>query len=180
MRWLVGDLQGCVEPFDRLLRAIDYDPSRDELWVLGDLVNRGPESAETLRLWRDIGGRAILGNHDVYALLTASGLWKRKQDTLDDLFTAKDYHELLALLRGLPVLVQLSDDVWIVHAGIHPAWDDLKKIRKRLDALPHLVHLGAEPGDLCQADLVNLIGRQLGRRERCRSRRRAGEHERAG
>ncbi len=77
MRWLVGDLQGCAAPFERLLKEIRFDPGRDELWCVGDLVNRGPDSAAAVRLWNDVGGHSILGNHDVYALLAASGTWKR-------------------------------------------------------------------------------------------------------
>ena len=55
MRWVVGDLQGCAREFEALLRAIRFDAGRDELWSVGDLVNRGPESLETLRLWRELG-----------------------------------------------------------------------------------------------------------------------------
>ena len=71
MRWFIGDLQGCAREFDDLLRKIRFDPQVDEVWCVGDLVNRGPDSLAAVRLWRDIGGHGVVGNHDVYALLVA-------------------------------------------------------------------------------------------------------------
>jgi len=143
VRWLVGDIQGCVRELDRLLREIGFDPARDELWSLGDLVNRGPESLETLRLWRDVEGYGVLGNHDSYTLLVHSGHKKRKPDTLAALFDAPDCDDLLDRVRRLPLLVQLASggvgpDVWVVHAGLHPAWqDDLPAAAESINAGPH-------------------------------------------
>jgi bis(5'-nucleosyl)-tetraphosphatase (symmetrical) len=144
MRWLVGDIQGCASEFDRLLRAIAFDPARDELWCLGDLVNRGPDSLATLRLWRDVGGRGVLGNHDIYALLVRSGRWPRKHDTLSALFAAHDADSLLARLRALPFLAHLptpegskTPPVWAVHAGVHPQWRDLGGLADTVNAAPH-------------------------------------------
>jgi bis(5'-nucleosyl)-tetraphosphatase (symmetrical) len=143
LRWLVGDLQGCAEPFERLLKEIRFDPAGDELWCVGDLVNRGPDSAATMRLWGDIGGRSILGNHDVYAVLAQSGAWKRKRDTLDDLFAAEDRDALLEMLRRLPVLVHLpapvdrAEDVWVVHAGLLPGWTNLNQLSSELNDARH-------------------------------------------
>lgn len=142
MRWLVGDVQGCVREFERLLHEIRFDDHRDELWILGDLINRGPHSLETLRLWVDIGGRGLIGNHDVYALLAHSGRLERKRDTLDALFAAPDRDELFARLRKLPALASLPSggdgpDAWIVHAGVHPGWLDLEQVRERTEAGPH-------------------------------------------
>ena len=144
MRWLIGDIQGCVRELEQLLREIRYDAGRDELWSLGDLVNRGTESLETLRLWRDVGGRAILGNHDVYALLAFSGRVPRKgTDTLDALFDAPDAPSLMQAMRRSAVLVHLPPsgddvrDVWIVHGGLHPAWTDLQRVASRINAADH-------------------------------------------
>jgi len=143
VRWLVGDLQGCAGPFERLLAAIGFDATRDEVWCLGDLINRGPDSAAAVRLWRDTGGRGILGNHDVNALLSAAGLRKRKNDTLDDLFSAPDRDELLDALRAMPVLVDLpapadgAADVWVVHAGLLPGWTDLTKLAGEINDAEH-------------------------------------------
>ena len=100
MRWLVGDVQGCARELDDLLKAIRFDPGVDELWCLGDLINRGPDSLATLRLWRAIGGRGVIGNHEVYALCARSGRWPRKKDTLQALYDAPDGDELLGALRS--------------------------------------------------------------------------------
>ncbi len=142
MRWIVGDLQGCATEFSDLIEATRFDPSRDELWCAGDLVNRGPASLEALRLWRDIGGHAVLGNHDLYALAVHSGLRERRNDTLDALWPAPDAGQLLERLRNQPMLVALPSagdgpDVWLIHAGLHPKWRDLTATAESLNALPH-------------------------------------------
>lgn len=142
MRWLVGDLQGCAREFDTLLSTINFDPARDELWCLGDLVNRGPDSLATVRLWLATGGRGVIGNHEVYTLCAASGRWPRKHDTLQSLYDAPDANELLATLRALPVLVWLPSegrgpDVWAVHAGVSPTWTDLHAQAAAFDHGPH-------------------------------------------
>jgi bis(5'-nucleosyl)-tetraphosphatase (symmetrical) len=142
MRWLVGDIQGCALELEELLEEVRFDPNRDELWCLGDLINRGPNSLETLRLWRDVGGRGVLGNHDVYALLAHSGRKKRHPDTLDALFEADDAEALLERLRALPLLAHLPGgdgvrDVWVIHAGLNPTWGKLTKLAKRVNTASH-------------------------------------------
>lgn len=142
MRWIVGDIQGCARELELLLAQIHFDPSVDELWAAGDLINRGPDSLAAVRLWRDVGGRGVIGNHEVYALCARSGAWPRKRDTLDALFAADDADDLLARLRALPALVHLpavglGPEAWLVHAGLHPQWHDLHSVAKALDASPH-------------------------------------------
>jgi bis(5'-nucleosyl)-tetraphosphatase (symmetrical) len=141
MRWVVGDIHGCAEPFERLLTAIRFDPARDELWVAGDLVNKGPDSVAVMELWESVGGRSVLGNHDVYALLAAAGVRDRRRDTLDGLFGDPRADRWLAAMRALPLLVRLpgdpGPDAWLVHAGLHPAWEDLAAIAAKLNAPPH-------------------------------------------
>lgn len=142
MRWLVGDVQGCARELEDLLETIRFDPARDELWCVGDLINRGPDSLATLRLWRSIRGRAVLGNHEIYALCAHSGRWPRKKDTLQALYDAPDADELLGALRALPVLAYLpghdhAPDAWVVHAGLSPRWTDLPAFAARLNAGPH-------------------------------------------
>lgn len=138
VRWLVGDLQGCAAPFERLLETIRFDPARDELWCVGDLINRGPDSLRTLELWDSVGGHAVFGNHEVYAIAAYRGWWPRKDDTLDDLFSAADAELWIDRLAALPLLARLPangaaiGDVWIVHAGIGPSWD-LETMAARLD-----------------------------------------------
>ena len=143
MRWIVGDLQGCARELEDLLAAVRFDAGRDELWACGDLVNRGPDSLATVRLWRELGGRGVIGNHEVYALCARSGRWPRKSDTLEALYAAPDSEELLAELRALPALVRLPaegaaiGDVWLVHGGLHPRWRDLPAVAAELDAETH-------------------------------------------
>lgn len=142
MRWFVGDVQGCARELDRLLRNVRFDPARDQLVCVGDLVNRGPDSLATARLWRDVGGLGVLGNHEVYTLLARSGAWPRKRDTLQALYDAHDAEELLGRLRGLPVLVYLPggtgfEAAWAVHAGLDPRWGDLHAVAARVNAEPH-------------------------------------------
>jgi bis(5'-nucleosyl)-tetraphosphatase (symmetrical) len=142
MRWLVGDVQGCARELDSLLSLVRFDPGRDELWCLGDLVNRGPDSLAALRLWRDAAGRSLLGNHDVYALLARSGRVERRPDTLGDLFAASDADALLERLRAEPVLQWLpapdgARDVWIVHAGLDPRWGALDEVAARVNGAAH-------------------------------------------
>jgi bis(5'-nucleosyl)-tetraphosphatase (symmetrical) len=140
MRWIVGDLQGCLRELEQLLDAIAFDPARDELWSTGDLINRGPDSLATLQLWRSLGGRGVIGNHEIYALCVRSGLWPRKRDSLDELFAAANADELFAWLRSLPAIALVPGgvrDVWLVHAGVHPQWLDLHAVAARLDATEH-------------------------------------------
>ena len=141
MRWLVGDVQGCARELEDLLAAIAFDPARDELWCVGDLVNRGPDSLATLRLWQSVGGRAVMGNHEIYALCAHSGRWPRKRDTLQAVFDAPDADDLLSTLRELPVLQFLpgegGPDAWAVHGGLSPRWTDLPALATRLREAPH-------------------------------------------
>ena len=142
MRWVVGDIHGCALEFGDLLEAIGLDPAKDDLWSIGDLVNTGPGSLDALRLWRDAGGRAVIGNHDIYALLPRSGRAARREDRLDELFASTECDPLLARLRASPGLVRLERDlaprhVSLVHAGVHPLWSDLPALAARLDAYPH-------------------------------------------
>ena len=143
MRWIVGDLQGCARELEDLLAAIRFEPGRDQLWSTGDIINRGPDSLATVRLWRELGGLGVIGNHEVYALCAHSGRWPRKADFLEDLFTAEDGDALMAALRALPALQFLPGDgdgvadVWLVHAGLHPQWHDLHGLAARLQASEH-------------------------------------------
>ncbi len=157
MRYVVGDVQGCARELERLLRCVRFDPAEDELWCAGDLVNRGPESAAVLRLWRDIGGHGVLGNHEVYTLCAHSGRWPRKRDTLQGLYDDPEVEDLLSLLRALPIMVHLPSagdgpDAWLVHAGVHPLWRDLGAVAARINA-------GAHDDDWLNSDEVNFATR---------------------
>ena len=101
-RYAIGDLQGCVEELRTLLARLKFSADRDRLWFVGDLVNRGPDSLETLRLVRDLGDNAVvvLGNHDLHLLAVAYGAQRRRRsDTLDAVLTAPDRDALIEWLE---------------------------------------------------------------------------------
>jgi len=131
--YVIGDLQGCLDPLKRLLEQIHFNPSKDTLWFVGDIVNRGPQSLETLRYVRDLAESSItvLGNHDLHLLAVAyTGKKSKGKDTLQDILNAPDREELLDWLRQRPLVhhdTRLA--AMLVHAGIPPAWgikDSLK------------------------------------------------------
>ncbi len=122
--YAIGDVQGCFESLQRLMTAIAFNPARDRLWFVGDLVNRGPRSLEVLRFLADQGKtvKAVLGNHDLHLLGRAAGVRApRKQDTLDELLAARDCAALCEWLARFPLLVRRGDLV-MVHAGLLPGW----------------------------------------------------------
>jgi bis(5'-nucleosyl)-tetraphosphatase (symmetrical) len=106
-RIFVGDIQGCREPLERLLAAVAFRSGHDRLLPVGDLVNKGPDSPGTLALLRQLGAEPVLGNHDLH--------WLAKQKAADP--------GLRAWLQSQPI-VREFDDVVMVHAGLHPHWDD--------------------------------------------------------
>lgn len=119
--YAVGDLQGCLESLQNLLEQLPEDAP---LIFVGDLVNRGPQSLETLRFVKSLGSRArvTLGNHDLHLLAAAAGTGSvHKRDTIGPILEAPDCDELIDWLRSQPLLVEDAGAVF-VHAGIHPAW----------------------------------------------------------
>lgn len=123
--YAVGDLQGCCDALKRLLDHLRFDPAGDQLWFAGDLVNRGPQSAETLRTVIALGSSAIsvLGNHDLHLLAVAAGGKRGRRDTLNDILEAPDRDELLHWLRHRPLMHGAADGHWqLVHAGLPPQW----------------------------------------------------------
>jgi bis(5'-nucleosyl)-tetraphosphatase (symmetrical) len=122
--YAVGDIQGCAAELEQVLEATRFDPATDRLWLVGDLVNRGPASPQVLRLVRSLGDSAItvLGNHDLHLLAVAAGVAEQhRTDTLDDLLDAPDCDELLDWLRHRPLLHAEGGYV-LVHAGLLPQW----------------------------------------------------------
>lgn len=125
--YAIGDVQGCLDPLQRLLEQLRFDPARDRLWFTGDLVNRGPDSLAVLRFVHSLGDYAVtvLGNHDLHLLAVASGTAKRKErDTLDAVLAAPDRDELLGWLLRRPLLHHdAALGYTLVHAGLLPPWD---------------------------------------------------------
>jgi bis(5'-nucleosyl)-tetraphosphatase (symmetrical) len=122
--YVIGDVQGCFDPLQRLLEKIKFDSTKDYLWFTGDLVNRGPQSLETLRFIKSLGERAItvLGNHDIHLLAVAYvDAVKTKGDTIDQILKAPDREILLDWLASRPLLHH-EKKMTLVHAGIAPVW----------------------------------------------------------
>jgi bis(5'-nucleosyl)-tetraphosphatase (symmetrical) len=122
--YAIGDIQGCCTELQQLLDQILFDPAQDTLWFVGDLVNRGPDSLQVLRLVKSFGDSAItvLGNHDLHLLAVAAGVAElHRSDTLNELLNAPDRDELLAWLRRQPLLYA-KDSYVLVHAGLLPQW----------------------------------------------------------
>ena len=123
--WAIGDIQGCYESFLRLLDAIDFDATCDELWLVGDLVNRGPDGLDVLRFCLEHHTRikAVLGNHDITLLAAYWGL-KPSNPTIDPILQAPDANELIAWVRTRPFLhTDLTLGYAMAHAGISPEFD---------------------------------------------------------
>ena len=130
--YAVGDIQGCYEPLRLALDKVNFDPARDALWSVGDLINRGPQSLDTLRFLKALGPAftGVLGNHDLHFLAAWSGAQKEgKFQTLRELLQAPDCTELAEWLRTLPLVHRAGvatdtgvTDFLMVHAGLLPGW----------------------------------------------------------
>lgn len=122
--YAIGDIQGCYHALQALLARIAFNPTTDQLWLVGDLVNRGSGSLEVLR-WcvaHQNSLRVVLGNHDLHTLVVAAGFVKAKRgDTLEALLQAEDAPVLLDWLRHQH-LAYREDDFLMVHAGLLPQW----------------------------------------------------------
>ncbi len=127
MNYAIGDVQGCLSVLEKLLEHIQFDPNKDTLWFCGDLVNRGPQSLQTLRFIKKLGDHhpIVLGNHDLHLIARiykAHAGWK--EDTLEAVLAAPDREELMGWLRQKPLLYH--DELLgytMVHAGLAPQWD---------------------------------------------------------
>ena len=140
--YCAGDIQGCGDAFERLLSVIGFSPSRDTIYLLGDLVNRGPASAAVLRRCMQMGDsvRALLGNHDLHLLATAHGVRPpSRRDTLDGILQASDRGAMLDWLRQQPLARQVEhggEPLLLVHAGVLPQWsaDDVLALAREVQA----------------------------------------------
>ncbi|MCE9633645.1 MAG: symmetrical bis(5'-nucleosyl)-tetraphosphatase [Methylophilales bacterium] len=123
--YAIGDVQGCFTTFLNLIDHISFNPQQDKLWLVGDLINRGPDSLKMLR-WVKAHQDSIvtvLGNHDLHAIAVHEGfVAKHRFDTLDELLAAPDHNELFDGLRNQK-LAHAEDHYLMVHAGVLPQWD---------------------------------------------------------
>lgn len=132
--YLIGDVQGCDNALQRLLAEIGFSPSRDTVLMLGDLVNRGPDSAAVLRRLMRLGAaaRCVLGNHDLHLLALAHGVRSaHRNDTLAGLLDASDRAAMLDWLAHQPlaILENLNGNALLmVHAGVLPSWSAEKAV----------------------------------------------------
>ncbi|MFP5384351.1 MAG: symmetrical bis(5'-nucleosyl)-tetraphosphatase [Gammaproteobacteria bacterium] len=146
--WAVGDLQGCHEPFERLLEKIRFDATQDRLWLVGDLVNRGPQSLAVLRRVYELRERVsvVLGNHDLHLLAVAAGAQTpRRKDTFGDILGAPDRGELLGWLQQQPLLhYDAALNTVMTHAGIPPAWSlfDAQRLAREVSDVLRSAHAG--------------------------------------
>jgi bis(5'-nucleosyl)-tetraphosphatase (symmetrical) len=121
----IGDVQGCFDELQQLLKTIEFKPAQDELWLAGDLINRGPHNLKTIALVMSLPKvKVVLGNHDLHFLAVATGhRTASRSDTLDDLLNAPQLTEIIDWMRQLPLIVR--DDslgYTMVHAGIPHIW----------------------------------------------------------
>lgn len=122
--WVIGDIHGCWRTLEGLLADMGWDATRDQVWLIGDLVNKGRGSLDVLRWAAEPAHQvdAVLGNHDLHLLARSVGVaTARNEDTLDDVLNAPDRTELLTWLRRRPLLAEL-ESVVLVHAGVLPDW----------------------------------------------------------
>jgi bis(5'-nucleosyl)-tetraphosphatase (symmetrical) len=154
--YAIGDVQGCYAELGRLVDALKFDPARDELWFVGDLVNRGPDSARVLRFVRGLGDRAVtvLGNHDLHLLAVARGNPARARDPeLRAVLREPDAAELVDWLQRQPLAHYRADlRTLMVHAGVPGPWDPLLtvKLAREVEAILR--------GPLATGFLTNLYG----------------------
>lgn len=144
--YAIGDIQGCYQELQALLQVIDYSGSRDTLYLLGDLVNRGPDSLSILR-WAYAQGdavRVVLGNHDLHLLAVAAGVSAIKSaDTFQAVLQAHDCVQLLEWLRAQP-LIRRDSGCLFVHAGLYPAWSPEQAVQLAAEAMAALRESGSE------------------------------------
>lgn len=151
--YCIGDIQGCDSALGRLLDTIGFSKSRDTVYLLGDLVNRGPDSAAVLRRCMADGDaiRCILGNHDLHLLAAARGARKAsRRDTLSSVLEAPDHRELLEWVRQQPLArthEHAGQTLLMVHAGVLPSWTVADTL-ERADEVHHILRGPDLPGFL--------------------------------
>jgi len=123
--YCIGDVQGCFDELEKLLKLVNYNHNQDHLWFVGDLVNRGPKSLEVLRLINDLPNtKVVLGNHDLHLLHFYHNIVDFEATHLEEILTAPDGKKLIDWLRKQPLIYHSPQhNCALVHAGIYPGWD---------------------------------------------------------
>jgi bis(5'-nucleosyl)-tetraphosphatase (symmetrical) len=168
-RWAVGDVQGCADELALLMARLRFRADRDQLWFVGDLVNRGPASLRVLRFVRSLGANActVLGNHDLHLLAVAlAGARLRKNDTLAEILAAPDRDALIEWLLHRPLAHrEPGHEDLLLHAGVVPQWSVAQtlelaaEVQRALLADPRAV-LGQMYGDQPDRWQVSLAGEE--------------------
>ena len=157
--YAIGDIQGCYSELMKLLDLVGFSDTRDNLWFVGDLVNRGPGSLEVLRFVKGLGERAtcVLGNHDLHLLAVDAGVKTvKKRSSLKPILDAPDREELVHWLRHRPLMHRDEElDFSMVHAAISPQWDLAMALRMASEVERVLRDDGA-----CGRFLANMYGDQ--------------------
>ncbi|MFT4937913.1 MAG: bis(5'-nucleosyl)-tetraphosphatase (symmetrical) [Paraglaciecola sp.] len=123
--YIVGDIQGCYSGLTTLLKKVRFDPKKDKLWAVGDLVGRGPESLETLKFLHSLGDSfdTVLGNHDLHLLAVYCGFRPAKAaDKFGELLASKRLPTYIKWLRNKPLALMYDKKTLITHAGLYPLW----------------------------------------------------------
>lgn len=123
--YVIGDIHACFDPLQQLLKLIDFNPTKDKLIFVGDLINRGPDSVKVLNFVKNLGDSAqtILGNHELSLLALSTGAIEAKPgDTYSAILEQDNKDELLNWLRQLPTLLQVGHGAIVAHAGLYPLW----------------------------------------------------------
>jgi bis(5'-nucleosyl)-tetraphosphatase (symmetrical) len=171
--YAIGDLQGCYDELRRLLDKVRFDETQDQLWLTGDLVNRGPQSLDVLRFVAALGPVAtvVLGNHDLHLLALAyqPHLKHKRDDTLQAVLAAPDREELLAWLLKRPLLhTDAALKTTMVHAGVPPQWDLAMSTRCARDVEMALINSPLEFFAQMYGDTPDLWTPELAEQERLR------------
>jgi len=146
LNWAIGDIQGCFDNFKALLKKIEFDPKKDKLWLVGDLVNRGNKSLETLEYLYDIKNSCniVLGNHDISLIASYYGI-KKSNPTIEPILKSQNAKELIKWLRSLPFIhIDYKLGFVMAHAGIAPSFDIKSAIEYNNLLQEHLSSKGAK------------------------------------
>lgn len=167
--YAIGDIQGCYDRLLEVLAKIDFSPSRDRLWVAGDIINRGPSSLAALRYIESLGSSAVvvLGNHDLHLLAVALGGHRtRGKDTLDDILQAPDHDRLIEWLRHQELCVYDPDRNFVMaHAGLPHIWsvdeaithaDELVSVIRGPEARDYFTHMYGNQPQRWRDDLTGM------------------------
>lgn len=123
--YVVGDIQGCFQGLANLLEKIQFDPIKDKLYAVGDLIGRGPDALKTIEFLYNLGDsfETVLGNHDLHFLAVYHGIKKNNpKDGFESLLTSSKVATYVEWLRHKPLAIKLNSETFLSHAGLYPFW----------------------------------------------------------